>query len=414
MEIDRQQAYILAYGRETRGALQRFITGERDNAFLLRALELIRTYLHLPRLATEPLPTDLDVVRLAQAIQSHLFDRGFWRQILALWPPLIALAEQLSEPLIYTELVKLLAMIRDRQGDGGETSLLYTDLLHSSQFLQLPVEIQADVLQQVGTTLVWQGKLAQAHILLNQVLALVEQHSVVQSQRNQVDRYGVRSSLDVTPLWESKAYALNQLGNVALFQGKFVQAERLYTACWQTLNEHGEEENLACVAHQALGRLWVHWRWPDQAIPVLEKGIAIRRRRQEQEGVAINLLYLAAALMHHRQVDRAELLLTEALPILRMIGNRRDTGLCHLYFGQLEILCGRRTAALDQWWQALAHLQTVHTPLVEQRIFMQHSLWLLSIGEMAMLRDLAYQLYNSFRQQGLKPLDLGRLLVRLH
>ena len=413
MEVDRQQAYIAAYAREAHGALQRFVAGERDDAFLLRALELIRTYLHVPRLATSPQPTDLPIIRLAQALQCHLFDRGFWRQLILLWPQLIDVAAHLGEPLIHAELVKQLAIIKANQGDSRATDLLYTSLLHSPQFPQLPAALQADVLHQVGTTLAWQGKLAQAHILLDQVLTLVEQHPIDPDHRNQTDRYGVRSGLDVTPMWESKAYALNQLGNVAMFQGKFRLAECRYTACWTILNEYGEAENLACVAHQALGWLWLHWHQPKRAIPVLEKGIAIRRRRQERENVAINLVYLAAALLQQQQLDRAEPLLTEALPILRASGNRRDTGLCHLYFGQLALLRGQRIAAIEQWQQALAHLQTVHTPLVEQRIFMQYSLWLLAVGEITMLRKVSHQLYTSLRQQGLQPMDWGRLLVRL-
>lgn len=412
MAVDRQQAYINSYQREARNALQRFTDGERDDLFLLCAFELIRTYLQIPRHSTNPLIADLDIVRLAQALQIHLSNCGFWRQLLSVWPQLIGLAEQLSNPVIHAELVKHFATIKDHQGDGEEANLLYRNLVRSSHFPQLPVEIQADILQQAGTTLVWRGKLAQASSLLGQVLALVARHPIDRLQHNQRDRYGVRSNLDITPLWESKAYSLNQMGNIAMFQGKFVQAEQLYTTCLQTLNEHGEVENLACVAHQALGRLWLHWRQPEKAIPVLEKGIAIRRRRHEQTGVAINSLYLAAALLQCRELDRAERLLTEALPILRATGNQRDSALCHLYFGQLELLHGRRVAGIDQWRQALAHFQTVHTPLVEQRIFIQYSPWLLSIGEVTMFRAVTQQLYNSLRQQELGAVEFGRLRLR--
>jgi tetratricopeptide (TPR) repeat protein len=412
--VEQQQIYLNAYQREARNALQRFINGECADTFLLQALEHIRTYLQIPRRSTTPLLADSDIARLAQAIQTHLFDRGFWRQLLALWPPLITLAEQLPEPIIYAELVKQLAMIKDRQGDGEATHLLYTKLLTSPQFPKLPIALQADVLQQRGTTLVWQGELTTARSLLDQVLSLVQQHPIDQAPRSHADQYGVRSNLEVTPLWESKAYALNQLGNIAMFQGRFKQAERLYIACWQTINKQGEAENLACVAHQALGRLWLHWGRVEQAMPILEKGIAIRRRRQDRAGVAINLIYLAAALLQERQLDQAEALLTEALPITRSIDNRRDTGLCHLYFGQLDLLCHRHSDALAQWQQALTYFQTVHTPLIEQRVFIFYSPWLLLIGERAMLRTVTNQLFKSLRQQGLTTTDWIRLFIRLN
>ncbi|MEZ4735639.1 MAG: hypothetical protein R3E79_51775 [Caldilineaceae bacterium] len=112
-------------------------------------------------------------------------------------------------------------------------------------------------------------------------------------------------------------------------------------------------------------------------------------------------------------MDRAALLLTEALPTVRATDNRRDSALCHLYFGQLELLRGRRAAGLAQWRQALAYLQTVHMPLVEQRVFIHYSPWLLSIGELTMFQAVIRQLYSSLRQQALQPMDWGRLLIRL-
>ncbi|MEZ4735640.1 MAG: hypothetical protein R3E79_51780 [Caldilineaceae bacterium] len=218
MEVDRQQAYINAYRREARNALQRFIDGERDDAFLLHAFEFIRSYLQVPRSSNSPPTADPDILILAQALQIHLSGRGFQRQILALWPQLIGLAGRLSAPILYVELVKFLAVVKDRQGDSEEANMLYEGLLQSSQFSLLPVEVKADVLHQAGTTLVWQGQLTQGRLLLNKVLTLAEQYPTDQNHRNQVNRDGVRSSLNVTPLWESKAYALNQLGNISSFR----------------------------------------------------------------------------------------------------------------------------------------------------------------------------------------------------
>ncbi|MEZ4683455.1 MAG: hypothetical protein R2932_55530 [Caldilineaceae bacterium] len=338
-------------------------------------------------------------------------DRGRWHELLTLWPQVIQMAEHLPNPTSYIELVKNLATLKDRQGDGEDANQLYQRLLHATQFPQLPLVLRADLLHQVGTTLVWQGQLKRAGVLLHQVLALTEQH-FDGSERPKTDQFGVRSSLQMTPLWESRAYALSQLGNIAMFHGRFIQAEQLYMACWNTLNQHGEAENLACVAHQALGRLWLHWRQPKRAIPILEKGIVIRRRRHHNEGVAINAIYLAAALMDCRELDHAEPLLNEALPIVRTVENRRDCGLCHLYLGQLELLRGRQQVAIEQWQQALSYLQTVHTPLIEQRVFIVYCPWLLTIGAFSLWHAVLKQLNNSSRQQGLLASDLGRLILR--
>ena len=103
----------------------------------------------------------------------------------------------------------------------------------------------------------------------------------------------------------------------------------------------------------------------------------------------------------------------EALPVMRTIGNRRDTGLCHLYFGELELLQGHRSAAFDQWQQALDHLQTMHTPLVEQRVFLHYRPWLLSLGQATIFRKVARQLYRTLRQQGLSSVDRRRLMTQL-
>ncbi|MEZ4620295.1 MAG: hypothetical protein R2867_32965 [Caldilineaceae bacterium] len=61
-----------------------------------------------------------------------------------------------------------------------------------------------------------------AGVLLHQVLALTEQH-FDGSERPKTDQFGVRSSLQMTPLWESRAYALSQLGNIAMFHGRFIR-----------------------------------------------------------------------------------------------------------------------------------------------------------------------------------------------
>ena len=412
MEVAWQQAYVAAYASEASCALQRFIAGERDPDFVAQALQLVRTYLAIPAQQRQQPATDLAIAHLARAMQQYLHDRGYWHDITALWPVLSNLVHGQQQPQLYTELMKQLGIIHDRQGDQIAAAQLYTRLINDSVFRQVPLAMQIDVRHQFGTMLVWQGKLRQARQTLEQVLTHIAQHPVDPTARNEVDCYGARASFHVTPLWESKAYTLNQLGNIAMFQGKFAQAEALYKCCWETLIQHGEADNLACVAHQALGRLWTHWQQPAKARPLLVQGIAIRRRRQDEEGTAVNLLYLADAALQIGAMIEAEQWLNAALPILQAIGDRRDLALCHFYFGHLAWTRGKQGDACLQWQQGLDYLQTVHMPLVEQAPLSRHLLDLLFSGEWALFLRATKQFIQTMRQQKLTGADLWRLYKR--
>ncbi len=411
----------IAYANDAARALQRFVAGERDIDFFERVLDLLRTYLEAPPalVSTNPVregavnPTvnagDSEIINLAKAIHHHLGNLGYWHQIVTLWPRLVEMAANLPDPLAHAELVKQLATILDGQGESERAMLLYAKAIDSPNFSSLPATLQGDLLNQAATTYLWDGHLYQAQKLLIRHVVLADQHPSPGDHRNVVDQRKVRSNHEPTPMWESKAYTLSQLGNVAMFQGDFVEAERRFQACYAIFIEYGEEDNLACVAYQALGRLYLHWGRSLEAIPILEKGIAIRRHRVEQTGTAINSVYLAGAYLQLGEATLAESLLDTALTITRELGNRRDTGLCHLYFGQLERLRGQHDQVLVQWQQALNLLETVPTPLVEQRVWIQSLPWLIRHGHCLMLQAVFNQLFKSARHQKLSPMALARL-----
>ena len=57
-----------------------------------------------------------------------------------------------------------------------------------------------------------------------------------------------------------------------------------------------------------MGRLFLHWGRIQEAISILEKGLAIRRRRLDQTCTAINAIYLAGA-----HLESGNLLFAESL-----------------------------------------------------------------------------------------------------
>ncbi len=409
MEITWRQRYLAAYQHEADCARALFVGGERDPDFLLHMLHLVRTYLAIPGDQRHCAAVDLAVARLAEAIHAPLHARGYWSEISTLWPVLGALARQHTVLHLYVELGKQAAITHDCQGESAAADQLYTQLIADPCFTQIPRALQVDVLHQFGTTLVRKGELRQAHLLLSQVLTQIAQLPVPSTERNRGDLYGIRGSFQETPLWECQAYTLNQLGNIALFRGEFALAERLYRECEAILLRHDEADNLCCVAYQALGRLWIYRHQPAKAVPFFVRALAIRRRWQEEEGSAFNLLYLAKAYLQMGLAERAAAQLMEVLPLLQRLGSRRDLALYHLYFGQLAWIQSRRPAAYSHWHQALDYLLHVHLPLIEQTPLLRYLHRLPFTGKRALLRRTVGQILRTVRQQQLTLFDLWRL-----
>lgn len=412
MEIDWAERQRLSYARDGARAVERFMDGDRSQDFLIRALELLRTYTEAPGVGAAPHPADETMVLLAQAINAHVSNLGFWRQVDHLWPRLCAIAKLLPEQTLYVELMKHLATIRSRQGEGDSAQSLYAELMELPSFVQLPAYLRADVLQQAGTTQLWHGQPRQAKATLLRCLAIEEETSTGQLSKAPVDQFGVRASATPTPLWESKVYALNQLGNLALFHGNFADAATYFDRCQALFTAHGEAENLACVAYQAIGVLLLYTHRPQAAIPVIEQGLAIRKQRHEREGVAVNSIYLAAAYLALKQERVAEALLTEALTTYRTVETRHDLALCHLYLGQLAALRNDWMGATDHWRHTLTLVSLVMVHFVELRLWVAWLPRLLVAGQFGLAFAIVHCLWCCTRAQQLRLGAIWRLVTR--
>jgi tetratricopeptide (TPR) repeat protein len=315
----------------------------------------------------------------------------------------------LPDAAIYAELVKQQAITLGARGDLSGTRQLQAQLIRSPEFARLPLRMQADILVNLGTAHLWSGELAQARHLLEHALVITEQGQ--DSLPHWQHQPGQLSTTFSPPLWAARAYALNQLGCLAMFQGHFGQAEALYQACLTTLLRNGEAEHLACVGYQALGRLYLYCRREAEAVTLIEQGLNIRRAMQDRDGIATNAAYLAAALLEQRAWGRAEGLLYEALALAQELNAVPIQATVHLYFGQLAWLRQQERDAIRQWRQALRLLKMINLPLVEQRVLIRYLPGLVRCRLRLALAVARHLIHSAWRQQ-LSILACGRLLRR--
>ncbi len=419
MEINWAQRQLDGYARDAERVLACFLAGERDPAFLARALDLLRTYLQSRHSTafpnSPPHAADAAVVKLATILNQHLQDLGFWHQIVALWPALIEMAKSLPDPLLYVESVNQLAIIKDRQGHVQEAQALFERIIGAPTFEHLPPIKRANTLIMAGSCYLWHGDHARAEQLLSACLAICRcsgsEHSLLPTTLvAPVDQFGVHASGMPHPLWQIEGFTLKQLGNLAMFRGDFARAHRCFGQCLALFEANGEGDNLACVAHQAIGRLLLYERRFVEASIMLERGLAIRRRRREGEHVAANSIYLAAAHLGRGQLASAETLLTDALPHSRALENRHDVALCHLYLGQLAALRNQRDEHRLHWQEALHVMQTTSIPVVELQVWVRRLPWLWRRGEVGLCGAVGKRLLINVREQRLSGLTICRLL----
>jgi tetratricopeptide (TPR) repeat protein len=412
VEVNWRDRHWQGYAREARAALARALAGEQDLAFDKRVLELIRTYVESPR--SEAVPADVDeaIVRLAICLHYRLHHTGHWRQLAYLWPHLVSLARDMPDVTLLAQLTKQQAITVGSFGTGQAAQRLYHQLVQDVAFARLPIRMQVDILVNVGTSTLWAGELRRAEPLLHQALMRVQAWEV-----GAQNGFCTPSTPDTGPfaqrfaaqLWESKVYALNQLGCLALFRGQFDEAERYYRRCLALFLQQGEAEGLACVAYQALGRLLLYQGQISEAIPLIERGLAIRRRRLEQEGIATNLVYWGAAHLAAGDLNCADTALQEALALAQHLQSATVQILAHLYFGQLALCSGNPAAAASHWQQALVLLRSTDLPLVEQRVWLIKLPWLWR-HQLDLACRVTGQLARSAWRQRLGPLDLWRLV----
>jgi len=287
VEIDWAQRQFDGYVSDGQRTFRNLVKGDASPFVVERALDLLRTYLNIPVYVHPPQKADETIVRLTWALHTGVHIRGYWDEICILWPKIQVIARSLPDPAHYAEVTRHLAITKNDRGEGKAAQQLYEELLASTHFEQITHDQQADILHQLGVCYVDQGAYACAQQVLTRCLAVVEVASDASNMRDNAADIECRISkarCAAALVWESKAYAHNQLGHIAVWQGEFTAAGRHYTESLRLFTEHGETHNLACVAYQALGHLLVMQGNYAEAKPLLEKNLVIRRRRAEKRG----------------------------------------------------------------------------------------------------------------------------------
>ncbi|HMN31485.1 MAG TPA: hypothetical protein PKE45_25270 [Caldilineaceae bacterium] len=411
MEITWGQHQLAGYARDSQRILQRIQSFGEHRPLTNRALDLLRTYAAIPAAEARNPQADYHIVQLAQILYAYIQTHGFWYEICTLWPQLRTIAKTLPDPNAYAQLTKQLAVVKNARGEIAEAQAFYEELLHSHVFGQLPADHQADVLQQAATCYYSQGDYLKAQQLANLCTAIHDpRHELIslpEQEETQKPDYALRVQVAAGPVWESQAYAYNQLGNIALAYGNFAKARGHYEQSLHLLVQHGEENNLACVAYQSLGRLLVMERRCAKAMPLLEKNLLIRTQRGEKGGRAFAAIYLAAAYLGQQRPAEAEPLLNEAMEACRDLQNPHGIALYHLYFGYLEYQHQYHSAALAQWQQTQRVAYSISAAAIELHVLAVLVKQLLKSGQLSQCKEMMTRLYANIRQQGLGPWQLA-------
>ncbi|HMN28018.1 MAG TPA: hypothetical protein PKE45_07670 [Caldilineaceae bacterium] len=362
MEVDWPQHQLDRYAADATLLEQRLQQGTEPYLLGL-AFDLIRTYISMPRERQAPGTADVAITRLARRIYHPLQQSGAWSEILYLWPLLCQIAAHMSERETARRLTVQLAVVQNNCGFHAAAEAHYTSLITATEFSDLSSVWQAEILHQLCTCCLDQSKYANAQRFLEHGLRVTAGHNLA------ID--ALASNLRPTmpqpepSLWELRTYLLNLCGNLALLRGEFRKARRAYEEALVIYQEHGEEENLACVAYQSLGRLLLHERKFEAALLILEKNHQVCRRRGVREGLVGSNIFLAAALIGLGRYDPAEALLREALAESKAMDNPVGLAHCLFYWGQLAAKIGHCEEAIAEWQRTLKTLQSVQCPLIE-------------------------------------------------
>lgn len=388
MEINWAERQLMRYQLEAQRITKRLRKGPVSNFFINRTFDLFTTYLDARQQMPVDQSLDLDMMQLVLILYDHAQPRGESNRIVFLWPEALKIAEQLPNPTISSELIIQFSIVKNEQGDVKAAQNLYERLYNSNNFAQLSDYRKSELLLQLGVCYVRQGSYAQAREVLERCLAISTEHAFL-------------------PL---KAYALNQLGNLAMFKTNFDKAQEYYESTLKTLESVSEEKDLECVAYNSLGRLLMVQRKFHQAIPILEKSHTLWQRREETGGLTKNSVYLSMAYLGCNRLDEAESLLNQALKIHKEDANQRGLALCHYAFGQLEKQRGNRNAAITQWQQALEIYKTVPTPFYELQVMTLLLPELLLTLRLRNLMTTLVRLIRNLSQQDLSLFEMIRFI----
>lgn len=368
--------------------MQQLATPKPDEDLLLRALALLRTYLEIPRLEGVTFAGDEVMVQLANTLYQQIQVRGHWETILHLWPTLWLIASSLADPEASTHVIEALAIVKSNRGETKEALRLYEQLAATSTFEMLPVERQGSILHQMGVCYAVLPNYIKAKKVLNRCLALE----------------------DTPKIFCYKGCAWNILGNLALFQGDFAEAQRCYEESLTALKAGEDADYRVCVAYQSLGRLLIIRGEPAKAIQLLEQGLVIRSRAKEIAGAAHAAAYLALAyVLADQRLAEAERLLNEALRTCRTLDNLEGLALCHLCFGHLESKRGNSEATIEQWQQALDVLKGNPIPGLELWVLAPLLVYRLRSGRYREFGYTCIRLVQNLHRQQMGPVAIWRL-----
>jgi len=414
MEVDWGFYQLCAYGMDARRVLQKLEPLEADACFVRKALDLIRTYLTAPRAhgaaACIQSEVDASMVRLVWNLHSDANRHGFWHEICVIWEQMRPIARGLPDVTGFAEITRQLAIIRNNRGESREAQQLYEELLSLPEFDELLPNQQADVLHQMGVCYRTQGDYRRAEQVLIRCIQMAQQNAD-QQDAGSTDAYIQARYHDVphkrrnaaARIWQSQAFALNQLGHIALSKGKFARAREYYTRCWDMFVAHGEEENLACIAYMGLGMLLVEEQRFAEARSFLQRNLQIRRRIGDEGIAARAAIHLAAAHIGCGHSEQAESLLSDAFRVSKALDDREHIAHCHLLYGYLDAQHERPEAALAEWQTVRTMLHDGLAPLLLRKASAAQQLQYLRLGQIQASLSALNALLNSLASANLLP-----------
>ena len=136
MEVNWAQYQLDRYAIEA-ALLEQRLQHSWEPRFLDLALNLLRTYVDIPRESLLTPVADLAVTQLARFTYQPIQERGDWYEIMRLWPRLCQIALCVSRREVKTMLPIQLATVSNNLGRHREAEAIYCTLLTAPDFLDL-------------------------------------------------------------------------------------------------------------------------------------------------------------------------------------------------------------------------------------------------------------------------------------
>ncbi|MFZ6028563.1 MAG: hypothetical protein ACOYYS_12675 [Chloroflexota bacterium] len=394
MEVDSPQPpavqwMVAGYTSDAAWASAALSRGETDRVSLESVRGLLGSFVRWRPFLAASQPAAEAVVDLARAAFHHLDHDGCWREILAWWPVLEAVAGDYQRLCAQAELRVQRATIQNYCSQLEDVERAYQDYVETDEFGALPCALQARVLLQAGICSLRQGKNARAAVLLNRSLAL-----------------GGRDDAYL------QVCALNQLGNLALSAGDHSAAESRYLRCLERAEAIGCV-TIASVARCSLGRLYVAFQnRAQEAIRLLEQNLVLPRDVTGVDGAAESAVCLAMAYAACGRSSEAWVLACRTLAVFQDLEHHYGMVFCRIVLGRVQQVQVRSEEAILHWRIALDMLDQVHLPLLELYVlnlmigeFLRARRWQAAL---ALLPRLGSALFR--QKSGLRL--VGRLLMR--